>query len=367
MDTKFRFTKATIDKFQMPEKRLRLRDTAQEGLILELAPSGSHTFRVYKKIKGRSSPVTVTLGKYPGISIENARKQAIAVLNEIGCGVNPNKIERAKRKGNISLGKVYEDYKKVKDLKSSTIRGYDSVMASHLAPYSKKPLSRITENDVKKIHREVTVSSPALADLVMRFLRAIFNFARYEYRGLNRALLFEHNPVQILNHQRLWNNVARRHARLTQGQLPGWFVGVQAVREQGGEFVVSVCDMVEMAVLTGLRRGELISLTWDHVSMAEGTYYLSTTKNGDPLELPLTNYVRSVLERRLEQGYDSAYVFSAPNKYGQIKEPKKVIAQIVDKSGVEFTLHDLRRTFTTTAEGLNVGAYSVGIYSFQCG
>jgi integrase len=141
--------------------------------------------------------------------------------------------------------------------------------------------------------------------------------------------------------------------------LPGWFAGLEAVRGEGGEFVVSVCDLVEMALLTGLRRGELLSLTWDHVCLRDSTYYLAMTKNGDPLELPLTAHVRAMMERRIANGDESPYVFSAPNQYGQIKEPKKVIAQIAATSEIDFTLHDLRRTFTTTAESLNVGAYTI--------
>lgn len=359
MQTKFRFNKTTIDQILTPETRLRLRDTGVEGLVLELAPSGSRTFRVYKKIKGQNSPVTVTLGKYPGMSIENARKRAMEALNDISGGVNPNEAERAKRQGDMTLRQVYEDYTALKNLTDSTRTGYKRIIETYLKAYQNKPLNRLTEELVKKEHRQITAASPAQADLVMRFLRALFNFARYEYRGLNNAFLFEHNPVQILSHQKLWNKVARKHTRLTQGQLPAWFDGLETVRQQGGVFAVSVCDMVEMGLLTGLRRNELLSLTWSHINLKEHTYYLSTTKNGDPLELPISDHLHQMLKRRDTKRDDSLFVFNAPNQYGQIKEPKKVLAQIVEQSGITFTLHDLRRTFTTTAEALNVGGYSI--------
>jgi integrase len=359
MQTKFRFNKTSIDQIPTPEKRLRLRDAGVEGLVLEMAPSGSRTFRVYKKIKGQTSPVTVTLGKYPGMSIENARKQAIEALNRISGGINPNEAERAKRQGDMTLRQVYEDYTALKNLTDSTRTGYKRIIETYLKAYQNKPLNRLTEEVVKKEHRRITEASPAQADLVMRFLRALFNFARYEYRGLNNAFLFEHNPVQILSHQKLWNKVARKHTRLTKGQLPTWFDGLETVRQQGDLFAVSVCDMAKMALLTGLRRNELLSLTWHHVNLKERTYYLSTTKNGDPLELPISDYLYQLLKRRHSLRDDSVFVFNAPNQYGQIKEPKKVLAKIVEQSGISFTLHDLRRTFTTTAEAVNVGGYSI--------
>ena len=40
-------------------------------------------------------------------------------------------------------------------------------------------------------------------------------------------------------------------------------------------------------------------------------------------------------------------------------EPKNVIAKVKTASRVEFTLHDLRRTFITAAERLDLGIYAI--------
>lgn len=78
-----------------------------------------------------------------------------------------------------------------------------------------------------------------------------------------------------------------------------------------------------------------------------------------PLELPIGDRLLTILENRLSQRTVSDYVFNSNGKYGQVIEPKKVIAKIGESAGINFTLHDLRRTFTTTAEGLNVGTYTI--------
>lgn len=46
-------------------------------------------------------------------------------------------------------------------------------------------------------------------------------------------------------------------------------------------------------------------------------------------------------------------------KTGYIYEPKKAVRKVVELSGVSFTLHDLRRTFATTAESLDLPAYAL--------
>lgn len=53
------------------------------------------------------------------------------------------------------------------------------------------------------------------------------------------------------------------------------------------------------------------------------------------------------------------YVLQADNLYGHTGKPKKAIQKIIDKTEVSFTLHDLRRTFTRTAERLRVGTYTI--------
>ena len=40
-------------------------------------------------------------------------------------------------------------------------------------------------------------------------------------------------------------------------------------------------------------------------------------------------------------------------------EPRKQTAKVIEDSGVMFTIHDLRRTFITMAESLDISAYAV--------
>ncbi|CDL82338.1 hypothetical protein XSR1_20161 [Xenorhabdus szentirmaii DSM 16338] len=44
-----------------------------------------------------------------------------------------------------------------------------------------------------------------------------------------------------------------------------------------------------MAMFTGLRKSEIFNLTWDRVNMGGHYFWIETTKNGDPLELPITD------------------------------------------------------------------------------
>ncbi|MDB5742524.1 MAG: integrase family protein [Polaromonas sp.] len=53
--------------------------------------------------------------------------------------------------------------------------------------------------------------------------------------------------------------------------------------------------LVQLALHTAMRRGELLALRWEHVSLAEQTAYLPTSKNGCPRLVPLSSVAVVVL------------------------------------------------------------------------
>jgi integrase len=356
--TRFRFIKKTLDALPIGLKRVRYYDEGMDGLVLEVAQTGIKVFRVYKKIKGRTSPVTITLGRYPAMSIENARAQALENLNRLSVGINPNVVAKVDRVSSVSLETVFQTYVANNRLREQSLRGYRQCF-KNLADWHKKPLKWITDDLIKQRHQKLTKHSPAQADYTMRLLRALFNFAAYEYKDQKGQSLFPMNPVKILSHLRMWNHVERRHTRIERRSLSNWFAGVGKIRNTSDDFAVAVCDMLEMALLTGLRRSELLGLTWERVNFEAATFWISETKNGLALELPLSEYLATLLHRRYNAKNNSPYVFNADNDFGVVREPKKVIQRVIDETGIEFTMHDLRRTFTTTAEALNVGTYTL--------
>ena len=64
-----------------------------------------------------------------------------------------------------------------------------------------------------------------------------------------------------------------------------------------------------------------------------------------------------LLSRSLNKIND--FVFPGKGAGGYIIEPRKQMANVTRFSGVHFTVHDLRRTFITIAEGLDISAYAL--------
>tara|TARA_R110002167_G_C12700580_1_gene653459 strand:- start:4840 stop:6189 length:1350 start_codon:yes stop_codon:yes gene_type:complete len=371
MNDKFQFTIKSLEDILPESNRKRYRDQQVSGLILEVYPNGRKSFRVYKKLKGTTSATQVSLGSFPDLTIDQARVKAREIINQIATGINPNEKAKVTHNHKVSLLEVYNTYLNARDLTKNTVKGYNQIINSYLLAYQSKPLHKITEDEVTLIHNKITAGqfefmrkpSAAQADLCMRLLRALFNFAKYEYRGFNKEFIYSDNPVKILSHQKSWHGIERKNTYIKPKQIQQFLAAIEAKRAEyqlmGDNFGEGVCDFIEVALFTGLRKTELLTLPWGNVDIESKSFHISETKNGMPLELPISKHLMEILKRRKEKFPDVKYVFNAENVKGYIVEPKKVLKKISDEAGISFTLHDLRRTFTTVAESKNIGTYSL--------
>jgi integrase len=55
-------------------------------------------------------------------------------------------------------------------------------------------------------------------------------------------------------------------------------------------------SIIQFALQTGMRRGEIMELTWADIDLANRKAYLHQTKNGEPRQVPLTRQAMAVLE-----------------------------------------------------------------------
>ena len=88
----------------------------------------------------------------------------------------------------------------------------------------------------------------------------------------------------------------RRRIQPPSEVLPCWNRGFEmAVRS------AVVRDAFRFGLDTGMRLTEVISLAWTQVDMAAMTVRIEDTKNGEPLEFPVTRQLAAILKRRLAE------------------------------------------------------------------
>lgn len=356
----YKLTKTLIDSIPYPESsQVFYRDTELKGFGVRVG-TGSKVYIAEGKVDGKT--VRVTIGRHGVFTAEQARQEARAILGQIAKGINPNDAAKAKRAKSVSLEDVYQDYRKArKSLKPITLRDYDRIVNTYLSDWKAKPLSQISKDMIERKHREIGERSPAQANLTMRFVRALFNFAIGQYEDSEGNPIISDNPIKRLSQTRSWYRVVRRNTVIKAHELPAWLKAVNNLsNDQVGRNREMIRDYLLLMLFTGLRREEGASLQWEHVDLKSRTLTIPDPKNRQPHVLPLTDFLFELLKRRKkEAGNDSPYVFPGEGVKGYLNEPRKQMQRVTQESGVDFTLHDLRRTFITIAESLDISAYAL--------
>lgn len=382
---KFKFTEPALRKLEQEDTPYEVADTTIPGLRCRVRPSGTKSFCIYKRPKNYISPKTgkpqsvrvniCNVGEMPirskkGETVETKAHEILALMAK---GINPNEAAKQEEQKAIAesmtLQQALDAYihpdriakdgkaRTQEQIKQRTADGYKQHIDKHLDDWKELQLRDITPKMVRNRHTKI--KARLAANNTMRTLRAIYNHAAEETADANGVSTLPPNPVSGMN--RRWTIETRRSNIVDQAELKDWWQATEAITatRPGTKKEVPVYahgdgelarDYLQFVMLTGLRRREATGLLWENVNWRSKTITILDTKNKDNLELPLSDYLLEILERR--KGKNKKYVFP-------FEEPKKFVAWVREESGVDFTIHDLRRSFITYAESLDIGLLTI--------
>ncbi len=249
-------------------------------------------------------------------------------------------------------------------LAESTKKGYHRMVNNHLSDWQDKPLKDIDRDMVATRHKKIVDNGEGIAaNNVMRCLRALFNFAHGQYEDEHGKPLFTDNPVKRISHTRAWTPETRRKTIIRANELPLWIKAVDELRTSDDNCIdespALVADYLEFCLFSGLRRDDVLCLRWEQVELDTALMHpVIHKKQKEVMTLPLTNYLIAILERR-KQVQVNEYVFAGRGGDGRFDEPKRQIAKVVEATGIKFSSHDLRRTYVTIAERLDISPYAI--------
>lgn len=344
---KLKLIKTVVEALPLTEKgQVVYYDTQLSGFGVYVGKT-SKTYFAQRQI-GRKT-CRVTIGAHGVFTTEQARTDARDLLMRMAKGEDPNEEKRSRRFKELTLRQTVELYLEARrNLRPFTQETYRRIILTHLKDWADHSIAEILPTMVLDRHARLgaQVGKPT-ANTVMRVLRAIYNFAMVMDDSLTR------NPVLHLTRTRAWYRERRLQTVIAVHELPAWFRAVQGLDNPDAR------DFLLLLLFTGMRRSEGLALRWSNVDLVGRTLTVPITKNHEPLLLPLSDYLLQMLQRRKAAHKGSDWVFPGPGKSGHFQEPKKAVAWVRENSGVSFTLHDLRRTFITIAEGMDISAYTL--------
>ncbi len=354
MAEKLNFTKKSVDGLPVPEVgRTYYLDTKQPRLGLTVTARGAKSFHVRSTVNGMTKRISIKNGKFPAMTVEQARRNAQKLLAEIADSVDPIAKRRKKKVLAVTLAEVFESYLSERDLKPGTVKDYRRAFKETFDDWMSKPLASITDKMVQSRYQQRGKVSKARADNAARVLGAIYRYSQANYRDSEGSTLFPRNPVDILKETRARFKIPRKKRMIPRESLPKWFESVNTLNNQTAR------DYFLFLLFTGARREEAAKLKWEDVNFKAMTFQLLDTKNREEVTLPLPEYVADLLKARKGRKR-VGWVFPVKTgKTGYLSDPRKSIESVRKAAKIQFSPHDLRRTFVSIAESLDLSVYTI--------
>lgn len=103
----------------------------------------------------------------------------------------------------------------------------------------------------------------------------------------------------------------------------------------------------DLALNTGMRRGEQYRLRWEDVNPRLGIITIPRSKHGERRYIPINSVARAALEVLQRQNDGSGYVVPG-SKAPRNKDPRRTFEAAVKESGIlNFRYRDIRHTFAS--------------------
>jgi integrase len=341
--SKIRFTKTAIDALALPPPpadRYYIYDAATPTLCICVTAAGRKSFYRYGRIRGE--PTREKLGRWPIMTVEQARTAVARLNGQIADGKNPAEERRAIR-ATMTLGELWKFYLDTHARpRKRSCRADEWLWKKFIEPqFSHRKLNDIRRGEVKEFHASLGQNSIYNANRVRSLLLTMFNVAADAgYEG--------ENPIARLKPFR----EVKRERFFTADEIVRLFAALDAESNQ------IIAEAIRFGLWTGARRGNWLSARWDEIDLQHRVWTIPAgkAKAAKPIVVPLSEQAVKVLKSRVVA---SEWVF--PGRYGgHVTTPKSVWQNICTAAGLtDARIHDLRRTMATFAVNAGVPLFHV--------
>lgn len=318
--------------------------TDDRGLYVEVFPTGGVVWRYRYRLNGKLEKLT--LGKYPALTLKNARIKRDEAAQAAAMGTSPaeqKQLAKTAQAERTTVADFAERFFKdvvIKDrVDITTPRRY--MDKSVLPAIGEKAVSAVTTEDVRAIiWRKKDEGFDAAAGEVRGVLKRMFDYAQ-------TCGLVVVNPVLALPMRHVHKAKSRERA-LSPAEIR---VFIRAALESNirRQFKIAL----RLILMTMVRKSELLLARWEHVDFDAAEWHIpaENSKTGKPHIVYLSSQAVELFHELQHLAGGSELVMpgrgslTKPFAHNSLNTALKVALQGQDIPA--FTVHDLRRTAST--------------------
>lgn len=199
--------------------------------------------------------------------------------------------------------------------------------------FKKLPLNRITTRDLELLQGDLLKGrKPATVNRIIAAIKHSFTKA-YEWELISEETLKKIQRVKPLK-----GEIQRLR-----------FLSIDECQNLIKAAEPHLKPIIITALNTGMRKSEILNLTWNQVDFKHGFIYLERTKNNERREIPLNDTMKALLRELFKnRRLDTDYVFINPATGRRLTDVKRSFRTACRKAGIQdFHFHDLRHTFAS--------------------
>jgi integrase len=379
-----KLTKRVVESLSARQSAYDARDGDIRGFLVRVEPSGRKSFFLDYRLRGKRN--RYRLGVYPNLSTEGARGIAQAIAGDVARGIDPQARRKAEREQTAR--------ERLSTLRAFLDGRYETWARTHLKSASFQ-LARLRSDFFEQLDQSMHAFNAFAVD----GMRQRWKKAGMMPRSINRDVqrlqsvlaravewgVLDHHPLKGLKPMKadktarvrflttqeeaaLRKALVDREERLREARIRfnTWRItrGKKPLPEREGELLDHIRPLVLVAINTGLRRGELLGLTWASVNFSAKllTVTAATAKSGHTRRVPLNVEALSTLtawHERKGKRKSEALVFPGPDgeRMTRIDTAWGTLMKIAGLKN--FRLHDCRHHFASRLVQAGVDLYTV--------
>jgi len=332
--SRVRLTDRAVAALQPKDKRYDVSDSLRVGLRIRVAPTGVKTWVFEKRIRGESVLRSHTLGRFPVISLGEAREKALTLEKEAVEGVD----RKAEVKNMQTVRTILDRYDEMHLAQLRTGKQRRKQIEVAFGSRLDDPLNKVERRHLQEFIDKVAGKGTKV--LANRYKAAISAFTSFAWK---RGYI-DHNIGAGLAKAPGKEKPRDRVLSLNE---------VRAIYDAAGLLSPLWTPIIRLLILTAQRRGDIVGLRQSEIDFEKRRIDLpgARTKNGKAhivhLSEPALEIVHGVTPKN-----DLMFTTTGTTPVSGFSKVKVEIDKLLPEDMEPWTFHDFRTAFATImAEG----------------
>ena len=382
-----KLTARFVETVKTDQPRIEVRDADEEGLELRVTKRGAKTWALRYRRKSDGTKRLLTLGRYPALSLEEARVRAQEERARVSRGVDPAAGVQERKHAPTFQEVVAEwqrDYAEAN--RTERVRKDDqSVLNLYILPsignmkihsIGRREMNKLLSDAKSAVDGRKGHSKPGhKARRLTHRPNRVFELMRAVLRWAVEQEILSANPM--LGMKRPIKKEVPRERALSSAEIQTLWSALDKVRTKQGSWKLldgalpmsrATTLTMKLSLATGQRIGEVSGMALSELDLNDTapmwTIPSSRAKNREPHRVPLSPLASQLIREARDLAGSSPWLFPSPSGEGGIDPhaATKALGRARPAIGLnDFRVHDLRRTAATRMAEMGINPHTISL------